>query len=53
MNTSIDENLLAFKCSRTVGSFNDKLGLELMSVVHVNGLLKGSWDEEIAGFIDR
>lgn len=52
MNSSIDENPLALESSRAIGRFDDKLGLELMSIVHVDGLFKGSRDEEIAGFVD-
>ena len=52
MNSSIDENPLAFESSRAIGRFDDKLGLELMSIVHVDSLFKGSRDEEIAGFVN-
>lgn len=43
-----EKNLFGSSCGWTVGSFDDELALELVSVVSVDGLFEGSRDEEIA-----
>ena len=47
-DTFFQQNFLAFASGGTVGSFNDQFALEPVSVVAVDGLLKGSRDEDVA-----
>lgn len=44
----LQENLLALSGSGSVGSLNDKLTVEFVRIVGVDGLLEGSRNEDIA-----
>ena len=47
LNALFQKNLLGFESCRAIGSLNNQASLELVSIVDVDGLLKGSWNEEI------
>lgn len=47
LNAFIQKNFLGFKSCGTVGGFNNQASLELVSIVDVDRLLKGGWNEEI------
>lgn len=50
-NSLFEEDLLSFTGCWAVGSLNDELAVESIGIVHVDRLLKGSRDEDIAGLL--
>lgn len=44
----LEQDLLSLAGSGTIGSLHDQLAVESVSVVDVDGLLEGSWDEDVA-----
>lgn len=43
----LEQDLLSLAGSRPIGSLHDQLAVEPVGVVDVNGLLEGSWDEDV------
>lgn len=52
LNTLVSQDLFTFHCGWSIGSLNDKFGLELVSIVLVDGLLQSSWNEEVNWFVN-
>lgn len=48
LDASGEHFLFGAECGGAVGALDDQLGLEFVAVVEVDGLLKGSWHEEVA-----
>lgn len=46
-DTSLQKRLFSEESGWTVSSFHDDFALKIVTVVFVNGLLFGSWDEDI------
>lgn len=44
----LEQDLLSLASSGTIGSLHDQLAVESVSIVEVDGLLEGSWDEDVA-----
>lgn len=47
LNALLEKNFLCLKSGGSIGSLHDELGLESVSVVNVDGLFQGGWDEEV------
>ena len=52
VNATVNQNFFCLQSSGAISSFDDQFGLELISIAHINSLLEGSWDEEVAFLIN-
>jgi hypothetical protein len=52
LNAFISQDLFSFQSGWTVGSFNDKFGLEFVSIVFVDSFFQSSGNKEVNRFVD-